>query len=118
MAIGAGQPTVALMCMLGIGAAATIFRQFPSVNVITNVATLHVRLGLGRTPEASLDPVLAEATTKREMTSVETAKQGSAMDVEYRVLLRPEISPADLVARLNQVEGVQSVEFRKQVRDD
>jgi hypothetical protein len=118
MAIGAGQPTVALMCIGGITAAATIFRYFPSVNIITNVAALHVRLGLGRSPEATLEPVLAEVTTKREMTSVETAKQGAAVDVEYRILLRPEVSPAELVARLNQVEGVQSVQFRKQVRDD
>lgn len=118
MAIGAGQPIVALMCWLGIFLAATAFRHFPSVNVTTDVATLHVRLGLGRTPEGSLDPVLAQVTSKREMTSVETAKQGSAVDVEYRVLLRPEISPAALVAQLNQVEGVQSVQFRKQVRDD
>ena len=118
MAIGAGQPIIALMCMGGITAAATIFRYFPSVNVITNVATLHVRLGLGRSPESTLEPVLWELTTKREMTSVETAKQGAAVDVEYRVLLRPEISPAALVAALNQVEGVQQVQFRKQVRDD
>ena len=118
MAIGGGQPLVALMCGLGVAAAATAFRYFPSVNITTDVATLHVRLGLGRTPETSLDPVLATVTTKREMTSVETAKQGAAVDVEYRVLLRPEISPATLVAQLNQVEGVQSVQFRKQVRDD
>jgi hypothetical protein len=52
------------------------------------------------------------------MTSVETAKQGAAVDVEYRVVLSPDISPAALVTRLNQVEGVQQVQFRKQVRDD
>jgi hypothetical protein len=118
MAIGAGQPVVALMCWLGIATAATIFRYFPSVNVTTDVATLHVRLGLGRSPETTLEPALAEATTKREMTSVETAKQGSAVDVEYRLLLRPGISPAALVATLNQIDGVQQVQFRKQVRDD
>lgn len=118
MAIGAGQPVVALMCWFGIAAAATAFRNFPSVSVTTEVATLHVRLGLGRTPETSLDPVLATITTKLEMTSVETAKQGSAVDVEYRLLLKPEISPAALVAQLNQIEGVQQVQFRKQVRDD
>ncbi len=118
MAIGAGQPLVALMCWLGIAAAATIFRYFPSVNVITEVATLHVRLGIGRSPETVLEPVLIESTTQREMTSVETAKQGAAMEVEYRVLLRPDISPAALVAKLNQIEGVQQVQFRKQIRDD
>jgi hypothetical protein len=52
------------------------------------------------------------------MTSVETAKQGSAVDVEYRLLLKPDISPAALVAELNQIEGVQQVQFRKEVRDD
>ncbi len=52
------------------------------------------------------------------MTSVETAKQGAAVDVEYRVLLKPELSPAALVAKLNTIEGVQQVQFRKQVRDD
>jgi len=118
MAVGAGQPTVSLMCLLGVGVAATIFRYFPAQVNSTAVATLHVRLGLGRSPEAVLDPVIGESTTQREMTSVETAKQGAAVDVEYRIILRPEISPAALVAKLNQVDGVQQVQFRKQVRDD
>ena len=118
MAIGAGQPIVAGMSWLGVGVAATIFRYFPSVNVTTSIAVLHVRLGLGRSPETFLEPLIAAAATKREMTSVETAKQGAAMDVEYRLLLRPEISPATLVAQINQIEGVQQVQFRKHVRDD
>ena len=118
MAIGAGQPIVGFMCWAGISLAGTIFRHFPSVNITTNVATLHVRLGVGRSPEASLEPALKSVTTRLEMTSVETAKQGAAVDVEYRLLLRPEISPADLVARLNQIEGVQQVQFRKEVDDD
>ncbi|QDU27381.1 hypothetical protein ETAA8_24680 [Anatilimnocola aggregata] len=118
MSIGAGQPVVALMSFLGVAAAATIFRYFPANVNSTAVAILHVRLGLGRSPEAVLEPVLAEFTTRRELTTVETAKQGAAVDVEYRVLLRPEISAATLVAKINQVEGVQQVQFRKQVRDD
>ncbi|WP_254507697.1 DUF4956 domain-containing protein [Anatilimnocola floriformis] len=118
MAVGAGQPIVAAMCWLGVSVAATIFRYFPSVNVTTGVAVLHIRLGLGRNPETSLEPVIAEVTTKREMTSVETAKQGAAVDVEYRLQMRPDVSPATLVTKLNQVEGVQQVQFRKHVRDD
>jgi uncharacterized membrane protein YhiD involved in acid resistance len=118
MAVGAGQPLVSVMCVLGVGLAATMFRTFPTTVNSTAVATLHVRLGLGRTPETSIEPVLVETTSQREMTSVETAKQGAAVDVEYRVVLNPDISPAALVTRLNQVEGVQQVQFRKQVRDD
>jgi hypothetical protein len=118
MAVGAGQPVVSVMCVLGVGLAATMFRTFPTTVNSTAVATLHVRLGLGRTPETSIEPVLVETTSQREMTSVETAKQGAAVDVEYRVVLSPDISPAALVTRLNQVEGVQQVQFRKQVRDD
>lgn len=118
MAIGAGQPLVSLMSVLGVSVAATIFRWYPATVNSTAIAVLHVRLGLGRAPETTIEPVLAENTTQREMTSVETAKQGAAVDLEYRVVVKPEISPAALVTRLNQVEGVQQVQFRKQVRDD
>jgi hypothetical protein len=45
--------------------------------------------------------------------SVGTTKQGAALELAYGVRLKSEISLANLVMELNQIEGIQSVEIRR-----
>ena len=42
------------------------------------------------------------------------ARQGSALDLTYRVRLRQAVSPSTLVAELKQLGGVESVELRRE----
>ena len=42
-----------------------------------------------------------------------SAWQGAAIDLTYRVRLRPASTPSALVAALNRLEGVQNVELRR-----
>jgi hypothetical protein len=48
----------------------------------------------------------------RRLLSLETARQGMAIDVSYRVAFRRDHSPDALVMELNRIEGVQSVAVR------
>ena len=48
------------------------------------------------------------------LTSVGTARQGSALDLIYRVRLRQGCSPSALVAELKALPGVESVELRRE----
>jgi len=57
--------------------------------------------------------LLAGAVEQLELTSASTVKQGAALNLTYRVRLRPECSPASLVAELNRLEGVESVELER-----
>jgi hypothetical protein len=73
---------------------------------------LTIRLGLGRDPEASLGAVLSRHVDGYRLAQVETARQGSALDLHYLVRLRSGAVMAPLVSELNQVEGVQSVDLQ------
>jgi len=56
---------------------------------------------------------LAASAGRFELVSAGTAKQGSVLELTYRVRLRPECSPAALVAEINGLEGVESVQLTR-----
>jgi hypothetical protein len=49
------------------------------------------------------------------MLSAATARQGSCLELSYRVILRNGTSPGGLVAELNLLEGVENIDLS---RDD
>jgi hypothetical protein len=73
---------------------------------------LTVRLGLGRDPEATIGSVLNRHLESYRLNAIETARQGSALDLHYLVRLRAPAAMASFVAELNQIEGVQSVDLQ------
>jgi hypothetical protein len=77
-------------------------------------SSLTIRLGLGRDPETALGGVLSRQLESYRLCSVATARQGAALDLHYHIRLRSSADMAVLVAELNQVEGVQSVEIRQE----
>jgi hypothetical protein len=74
---------------------------------------LVIRLGLGFEPAATLAAGLAEHTTEHCLVGTATARQGTAIEVSYEVRLRPGVDETAMVASLNKIEGVQSVELRR-----
>jgi uncharacterized membrane protein YhiD involved in acid resistance len=72
---------------------------------------LKFRVGLGQEVEAVFTPELAGLVEQRKLLSVQTAKQGSLLDVTYRVAMRAKNQPDLLVKLLNRTEGVQNVEM-------
>ena len=76
-------------------------------------STLALRVTIAGGVQSSVEQLLATIADRPAMTSVSTAKQGSCLDLTYRVRLRPGTAPATVVAELNMMEGVESVELKR-----
>jgi uncharacterized membrane protein YhiD involved in acid resistance len=118
MAIGAGQPAVAVFGMLTVGAAAALFRDRPPGAAASDPQLL-LELRLGWTPEAEslVLTALSKHATDIEPLAAGTARHGAAMELTYRIKLLSTATLTQVVADLNRVEGVQSVELKRQ-RDE
>jgi hypothetical protein len=115
MAAGAGLFLVAVAGIPIVGAIAVVLgrpREATAAAQASPESRLTVRLGLGRDPEAALGGVLNRHLESYRLSAVETARQGSAIDLRYFVRLRSPAVMAALVSELNQVEGVQSVDLQ------
>jgi hypothetical protein len=114
MAVGAGFLRVPLVGLPVAAAAALLFRPRQSPETPTaSVRLLTVRIGTGRDPDALLRKVFDSYLERWELTAAATSRQGVALDLSYAVRLRREEAAVALVAELNALEGVQSVELRQ-----
>jgi uncharacterized membrane protein YhiD involved in acid resistance len=113
MAVGAGQPTVALCGMAVASVAAALFRDpaqgSPS---FAREAVLTVRLVWSTALESLVVDTLSKYATEIEPHGVSTVRHGTAMELVYHAQLLPQTKPTDLVAELNRLEGVQGVELQ------
>lgn len=122
MAIGAGQFAMPLVGLPLVAIAAWGLSWWDSPGAETSETSedddhaefeVVIRVGLGRDPQSLLTPVLAPATERLRLRGACTAKQGTAVDVTYRVKMAPGANLPSLVLQLNQLEGVQSVDARE-----
>jgi hypothetical protein len=74
---------------------------------------LVLRLSLGQADSQRRSAMMQPFATEHAVVQVATARQGSVLDVTYRVVLRATADPALFVAEFNRQEGVQSVELRR-----
>jgi len=74
---------------------------------------IHVRVGAGHSVEALTGPVLDAHIAKRQMMSMKTARQGTAVDASFQGQLRPGANVEELVKTLNRLEGVQEVDISR-----
>ena len=111
MAVGAGDLWVAGLSLVVISAAATVMRARRPRAADSGPFHLAISLGLGASP-AALAPVFEHFLAGSRVTAVSTANRGAAIETTYEVRLRPETDPAQFVERLNDLEGVQSVQLR------
>lgn len=115
MAAGAGSLLVPAIGIPVVSATALLLSLKGEQTLRTdavNPSSLTIRLGLGRDPEKVLNDVLCRHLAGFRLSSVETVRQGVALDLKYQVQLHSVQSMTALVTELNQVEGVQSVEVR------
>ena len=115
MAAGDGQFLVALIGLPVVGAAAVGLstwkpRQFGRSD--SRECVLSLRLALGLDPEALLSRLLDRHMESVRIVSTSTAKQGAALDFNYRGRISPQSSMTALITELNQIEGVMNVEIR------
>jgi uncharacterized membrane protein YhiD involved in acid resistance len=114
MAAGAGH---ALLALSGIGvvaiAAVLMRRGGIAWRPQAESYVLTVRVGTGYDAGALLRPVFDANLLTRRVLSIETARQGMALELTYRVALRSEDAAADLVKALNRLEGVQGITLQR-----
>jgi uncharacterized membrane protein YhiD involved in acid resistance len=112
MAAGAGLLLVPLLGIPVVGVAAILLgRSQRKPKVKTRESTLTIRLALDRDP-SELGGILEQHLDEYRLVSVETARQGSALEMKYVVRLRSTEAMPALVRELNRVAGVQGVEVR------
>lgn len=113
MAVGAGLLTIPLLGIPFAALAAFLFRprNGRSSDAPTEF-TLTVRVGTGHDPESLLHEPCGKRLAQRRLAAMATARQGAAIDLTYVVRLRTEDDATALVAELNRLQGVQSIELR------
>jgi Domain of unknown function (DUF4956) len=110
MASGANHLLAAGMGLLLIAAASPALWPRPHPGDWHGVESrLSVRISLAGSGRPAVEQVLAGATRGFSLTTLGTARQGTSLELSYRILLRPGSEPADLVAELNALEGVEGV---------
>lgn len=116
MALGAGDVWVAVLGLLVVAVGAFLMSRRSKVEPLTSASythLLHVRVGLGHDVDALVASATEPGVVDCHLLSVSTAKQGLSVEATYDVRLSPAISPADLVAALNRLDGIQSVELQR-----
>jgi uncharacterized membrane protein YhiD involved in acid resistance len=114
MAAGADHLWVAIVGLVVVGIAIMVLRPRDKPSFLSSEdGELVLRVAIGTHPDAIARDLLARFLQKAEISSVTTAKQGSALEVAYRVRLRPGTMAVDMVQELNRTEGIQGVELRR-----
>ena len=119
MAAGTHALWTAVIGMVVVSGAAFLMRtrELPSAPAIGGFR-LNLRVGLGHDVEALLPAPMKLHASKYRLASMETARQGTAIEATYDVQFRPDGSAEGLVKALNRLEGVQSVELQDAGLDD
>lgn len=115
MAAGANHLWVAVVGAGVVGLAIFILRPRGKASVWTEEeCDLSVRVSTGLNPEQLVDPVFQKHLQQYQVLGVATAKQGTALEVTYRVRFRKDSAPLSLVSELGRVEGVQNIEVHRE----
>jgi len=120
MAVGARDLIVAGTGLVVVGLAAFIMRPRMTREASggsplgDGQVAVHLRVGLGHDVETLVGKSLDAALSNRTLVSISTARQGLAVDVSYRGMLRAGASIEDVLKNLNRTEGVQSVELTRE----
>jgi uncharacterized membrane protein YhiD involved in acid resistance len=113
MAVGAGHPVLAVSGIGVVAIAAFAMKRGAVARPGRHEPyLLTVRLGLGHDAASVLGPAFDAHLLTRQMVSIETAKQGMALELTYKIALRADAAADDFVKMLNRVDGVQNISLR------
>jgi uncharacterized membrane protein YhiD involved in acid resistance len=115
MAAGANHLWVAIIGVAVIAIAIFLLRPRGKVTVWSEEeCNLAVRLSSGHKPDQLIEPVLRKHLQQFEILAVETAKQGTALEITYRIRFRKSSAPLDLVNELSHADGILNVEVHRE----
>jgi hypothetical protein len=113
MAAGAGHPVLALSGIGVVAVAAFAMRRGGASARLAEPCLLKVRLGTGHDASTLLGPTLNAHLLARHLLSIETVRQGMALEFIYRATLRSDDAAGELVKALNRLDGVQGVVLQR-----
>jgi uncharacterized membrane protein YhiD involved in acid resistance len=114
MAAGAGHPSLAISGIAVVAVAAFLMRRGAAASSDRHEPyVLKVRLGMGHDAVAVLGPTLDAHLLTRHLLSIETTKQGMALELSYRTVLRSDEKADEFVKALNRLEGVQGISLQR-----
>lgn len=116
MAVGAGAIVVPLVGIPVVAVVAAGLSYWGGTTARMPANSLHIRLSTGSDPAGPLAIALAKHLREQRLVSAGTAKQGAALDLIYSVRLKDPGGTLAMLADLNRVEGVQSVEWSENYR--
>jgi len=119
MAIGAGQPAVAVVGTIVVGCAAWLLRDPPAHRTTTRrrLYDLDIRLGWSPEAESALRKAILQLDPEAEAIEGGTAKKGTALSLTYRLRLPRDSKLSAVIAELRGIESVQNVEIHQPRRD-
>ena len=122
MAVGTGLVLVAVIGIPVVAVAAIALSALAPATAGSNDragggATLAVRLGAGHPPHA-IDKALAGRSRAWKLAGIATTRHGAAMDLTYSIDPGDAAAAQSLVAELNALPGVQSVDLRTESTPD
>ncbi|MGQ0626600.1 MAG: DUF4956 domain-containing protein [Phycisphaerales bacterium] len=89
-------------------------RRAPAAGDSSCPCELAVRIGLGQGGQEGVERALGEAHASATLQAVESARQGAALELTYRVVLNSPGAMVPLIAALNALPGVQSARLRNE----
>jgi uncharacterized membrane protein YhiD involved in acid resistance len=113
MAVGAQHLWVACIGLAIVGLAGWLLSRTSREAGLLPGWLLNVRLNVGLDPNAAIAPALERHGARRELVSVETVRQGIALEVIFDVGLPAATRPDVIVQELNRIEGVQGVSLKR-----
>jgi hypothetical protein len=118
MAVGAGDVWMSVLGLLVVSAAAFAMRSMTAAAAPSFAYTLGLRVGLGHDLEALVRGPFAAHLSRRRLVSMETARQGTAIQTSYQVDFRADGSAEALLKALNRTEGIENVQLQDAGLDD
>jgi len=123
MAVGTGLVLVPLIGVPIVAIAALAMSRSRTTRPLSTPSAaaapmlLTIRTGIGPSPTAGLEDLLVTTVASHRLIGVSTARQGTAIDVTYAVVLSPQCSAIQLIQQFNTMDGVQTVELNEVARD-
>jgi Domain of unknown function (DUF4956) len=115
MASGLGNLTVALVGMAAVSVAA--FGLFWFQRLVSKTApdiwVLNLRVGTSAGSETPWESLFAKHCDFVQLQSTATARQGAALDLAYKLCLKPGVTPLQFLNELNRIDGIQNLELKR-----
>ena len=114
MAVGVGNFLLAGVGLVVISFVTFLLHLLPlSGPRISTDWTLMLRVGAATGATAPWDTILAGHCDKVQLNGSATARQGASLDLTYRIRLKPNVTPMQLLNEINRIEGIQNVEMKR-----